>query len=342
MPDVARTLDLPSGQRFEYWKHVLSNTFVPLEVWSPGGGDDFRGLLRGCELGSLRFIEVSAEAHTARRTARLVKAAPAGCYKIGLQLRGSSVLIQDGREVTLGPGDFSLYDTDRPYTLAFSHPHHMVVLLFGRDLLGLPQSGLARLTATRLPGAPGGLATLIGPFLVQVADLLDEVDTRDLRVGVRLAGNVLDLLGTVLTERLDCSPPDPDRAHRALMLQITSFIEEHLGKADLAPAQIAAAHHISLRQLHKLFHASGTTVAGWIRQRRLERCGHDLRDPRWSGRPVAAIGARWGYPDPAHFSRLFKAHYGFCPRDYRAGGLAPYSPGQAPCAGVQDGWRPGT
>jgi hypothetical protein len=107
MPDVARTLDLPSGQRFEYWKHVLSNTFVPLEVWSPGGEDDFRGLLRGCELGSLRFIEVSAEAHTARRTARLVKAAPAGCYKIGLQVRGSSVLIQDGREATLTPGDFT-------------------------------------------------------------------------------------------------------------------------------------------------------------------------------------------------------------------------------------------
>src|SRR4029077_2011240 len=183
MPDVARTLDLPSEQRFEYWKHILTNTFVPLEVSTPGNGDDFRGLLRGCELGSLRFIEVSAEAHTARRTARLVKAAPAGRYK---------------------------------------------------------------------------------------------------------------------------------------MLQITSFIEEHLGEADLAPAQIAAAHHISLRQLHKLFHASGTTVAGWIRQRRLERCGHALRAPRWSGRPVAAIGARWGYPDPAHFSRLFKAAYGVGPRDYRA------------------------
>jgi hypothetical protein len=32
MPDVARTLDLPSGQRFEYWKHILSHTFAPLEV----------------------------------------------------------------------------------------------------------------------------------------------------------------------------------------------------------------------------------------------------------------------------------------------------------------------
>ena len=33
---------------------------------------------------------------------------------------------------------------------------------------------------------------------------------------------------------------------------------------------------------------------------------------------MAAIGARWGYPDPAHFSRLFKAAYGVGPRDYRA------------------------
>ena len=352
MPDVARTLDLPSGQRFEYWKHILSSTFVPLEVSAPSGDSDFRGRLRGCELGSLRFIEVMAEAHTARRTARLVKAAPAGCYKIGLQLRGSSVLIQDGREATLTPGDFTLYDTDRPYTLAFSDPHRMLVLVFPRDMLGLPQSRLAGLTATRLPGESGGLATLIGPFLGQVAELLDEVDTRD---GVRLAGNVLDLLGTVLTERLDCAPPDPDQAHRALMLRIIAFIEEHLAEAGLAPAEIAAAHHISLRQLHKLFHASGTTVAGWIRQRRLEHCEHDLRDPRWLSRPVAAIGARWGYPDPAHFSRLFKSAYGLCPRDYRAGqaaahspgqgpyspGQGPYSPGQGPCAGVQDGRPPG-
>jgi hypothetical protein len=51
MPDVARTLDVPSGQRFEYWKSLLSHTFVPLEVSSPGGGADFSGRLRGCELG---------------------------------------------------------------------------------------------------------------------------------------------------------------------------------------------------------------------------------------------------------------------------------------------------
>jgi AraC-like DNA-binding protein len=317
MPDVARTLDLPPGERLDYWKHALSDTFVPLEVSNPRGDSDFRGRLQGCELGRLRLIDVHAEPHTARRTARLVRATPAGCYKIGLQLRGTAVLIQDGREATLTPGDFAIYDTDRPYTLVLDD-HRMLVLVFPRDMLGLPQSQLAGLTATRLPGEAGGMASLIGPFLGQVADLLDEMDTGGLGVSVRLAGNVVDLLATVLAERLDRAPADLDTAHRALILQIAAFIEEHLGEADLAPTQIAAAHHISLRQLHKLFHASGTTVAGWIRQRRLEHCGHDLRDPRCATRSVAAIGARWGYPDPAHFSRLFKATYGIGPRDYRA------------------------
>jgi AraC-like DNA-binding protein len=323
MPDMARTIDLPPGQRFDYWKHVLSDTFVPLEVSSPSGNADFLGRLRGTDLGSLRLIEVHAEPHTARRTARLVKVAPAGCYKIGVQLRGTSVLIQDGREAMLRPGDFTFYDTDRPYTLAFSDPHRMLVLVFPRDMLGLPHDHLAGLTATRLPGEEGGMAALIGPLLVQVAGLLDEMYTPGPGIGIRLAGNVVDLLGTVLAERLDTTPGDPDAAHRSLMLQITTFIEEHLAEADLAPAQIAAVHHISLRHLHKLFHSSGTTVVGWIRQRRLEHCGHDLRDPQCASRSVAAVGARWGYPDPAHFSRLFKATYGMGPRDYRASyGLA--------------------
>lgn len=314
MADVARTHDLPAGQRFDFWKAALAEAFVPLEVTRPGNGPDFRGRLDGYGLGALRMCEVRAEPHTALRTRRLVAAAPSGCYKLGLLLRGSAVLIQDGREATLTPGDFALYDTDRPYTLGFASEHRMLILVFPRDLLGLPEEHVARLTATALPGARPGLAGLVPSFLTQVADVMDEVCGR---AAVRLSGNVLDLLTTVLAERLD-RPAAGDRgAHRALMLQITAFIEENLGRPDLSPQLVAAAHHISLRQLHKLFHGTGTTVGGWIRQRRLDRCSRDLRDPDLADRPVAAIGARWGYPDPAHFSRLFKSAYGVGPRDYR-------------------------
>ena len=314
MVDVARTLDLPAGQRFDFWKATLEHAFVPLEVRRPGGGQDFRGRLDGVDLGALRVCEVRAEPHTALRTRRLVAAAPSGCYKLGLLLRGSAVLIQDGRQATLTPGDFALYDTDRPYTLGFACDHRMLIMVFPRDLLGFPEEHVARLTATTMPGARPGLAGLLPSFLTQVADVMDQVGGR---AAARLSGNVLDLLTTVLAERLDRPAAGADSGHRALMLQITAFIEEHLANPDLSPQLIAVAQHISLRQLHKLFEGSGTTVGGWIRQRRLERCGRDLRHPGLADRPVAAIGARWGYPDPAHFSRLFKSAYGVGPRDYR-------------------------
>jgi AraC-like DNA-binding protein len=313
MADVTRTLDLPAGQRFDCWKAALAAAFVPLEVTRPGGGPDFRGRLDGFDAGALRVCEVRAEPHTAQRTRRLVTTTPSGCYKLGLLTRGSAVLVQDGREATLTPGDFVLYDTDRPYTLGFASEHRMLILVFHRDMLALPTHQVARLTATVMPGARASLAALIPPFVTQVADVMDQVDGR---AAVRLSGNVLDLLTTVLAERLD-HPADTDSAHRALMLQITAFIEEQLPNPELSPQLIAAAHHISLRQLHKIFQGTGATVGGWIRQRRMERCGRDLRDPDLSERPVAAIGARWGYPDPAHFSRLFKSAYGMGPRDYR-------------------------
>lgn len=60
-------------------------------------------------------------------------------------------------------------------------------------------------------------------------------------------------------------------------------------------------------------------MSAWIRLRRLERCRRDLRDPRAVDRPVSAIAATWGLPDPAHFSRTFRAAYGITPTEYRSG-----------------------
>lgn len=79
----------------------------------------------------------------------------------------------------------------------------------------------------------------------------------------------------------------------------------------------AAVQHVSLRYLQKLFEEEQATVAGWIRQRRLERCRRDLLDPALGERPVSAIANRRGLPSPAHFSRAFRAAYGATPVEYR-------------------------
>ena len=77
-----------------------------------------------------------------------------------------------------------------------------------------------------------------------------------------------------------------------------------------------------MRRLHQVFQDEGTTVSTWIRTRRLERCRRALEDPMSAGVPVARIAARWGFPDAAHFSRVFKAAYGVSPSAARNQALA--------------------
>ena len=108
-----------------------------------------------------------------------------------------------------------------------------------------------------------------------------------------------------------------DMRRGALVRRIRAFIDSHLGDPELTPAAVAAAHHISLRYLHKLFEPERHGVAGLIRQQRLERCRHDLLDPAQVDRPVAGIAARWGFSSAAHFSRVFREAYGLPPAAFR-------------------------
>ena len=134
----------------------------------------------------------------------------------------------------------------------------------------------------------------------------------------RLSTAIVDLLTIALAARLDRGRSvQPDTYQRTLLLRVHAFIERRLGDPRLSPGTVAAAHHISVRYLYKLFEQEPTGVAGWIRQRRLERCRRDLLDPALRSRPVSAIAARWGMLNAAHFSRSFRAAYGVPPVEYR-------------------------
>jgi AraC-like DNA-binding protein len=136
--------------------------------------------------------------------------------------------------------------------------------------------------------------------------------------GERVATVVLDVLAVALAERVaDRAMVLPDVRRGGLVKRVHAFIDLHLGDPELTPAAVAAAHHISVRYLHKLFEPEPLGVAGLIRQRRLERCRDDLLDPVLGDRPVAGIAARWGFSSAAHFSRVFREAYGVPPAEFR-------------------------
>ncbi|WP_083521755.1 helix-turn-helix domain-containing protein [Arthrobacter luteolus] len=306
--------DTSEAASFAEWRTLVSDSFVPLEATPVHPGiPRFAGRLTGRRLRELAIVQIDAMAHRVERTPGLISGGGEGFYKLSLQMSGCGVLVQGGREAVLEAGDLAIYDTGQPYTLSFEEDFTTLVLMFPKQLLGLSAEDMAELTAVRLGGGHR-LGRAVVPFLTQIAGMLPDLDGP---IGHRLALNTVDLLSTLLADEAYARPGADSGGHERLLRRVQHFIDGQLANPELSPGYIAAAHFMSTRSLHKLFEDSGTTVAAWIRGRRLEGARRDLADPLQADIPVGAIGTRWGLPDPAHFSRVFRAAYGLSPSAYR-------------------------
>ncbi|GAA2620952.1 helix-turn-helix domain-containing protein [Streptomyces tubercidicus] len=313
MPIVLSTDSVPPDDRLAYWHDAVRRTFVPLDVTVPKDRP-FTGSVATDLLGQLRISTVDADRELVRRSKSLITESANEYLLLNLQMRGTGVVVQDGRTAVLRPGEFALYDTTRPYTLEHPERFETVVFQMPRQALGMPESDLRRITGVTI-GAEQDLTTLVVPFLSRLAA---EAGTYSPEVGALLARNVGDLLFTVVTERLGRDAAPTDAGRQALLLRVRHFIDAHLADPALSAEAIAAHHHISVRHLQRLFQADGTTVNGWIRSRRLEESGRELARPRRTRPAVAAVAQRWGFVSPAHFSRAFRAAYGMSPREWQA------------------------
>jgi AraC-like DNA-binding protein len=308
MAPGARVANTLITQEFHEFRHAVSSAYVPLRVTSDAP-NRFRGSIRALDLDQLHVSEVTARTHLVERTPELISRGGHQYFKLSLQLSGTGLLAQSGREALLLPGDIAIYDTDRPYTLVFDDDFRMLVLMFPQTLLDLPADSVRQLAAVRFEGCTG-IASIIEPFLRRMADGMDALAGP---AGPRLGRNALDLVATMFAAELGAPRP-----HAALASRIRAYIDEHLGEPGLGPAQIAAAHYISTRHLHGIFHKQGESVSALIRARRLERSRRDLLNPLLRDQMIGGIATRWGFVDAAHFSRLYKTAFGESPSDTRA------------------------
>lgn len=108
---------------------------------------------------------------------------------------------------------------------------------------------------------------------------------------------------------------DATGPHAAVSAAI-AHIESNLA-GPLSVAEVAVAAGVSHNHLTRLFRAeTGTTVVAHIRQRRLHRARHLLRE---STLPIAAVAAAVGIPDLQAFNKVCRRVWGASPRAVRAG-----------------------
>jgi len=73
----------------------------------------------------------------------------------------------------------------------------------------------------------------------------------------------------------------------------------------------------SVRYLHQLFREVDSTPRTWLYDQRLRRARTMLSRRTAPALTITEVAARVGFKDPSHFSRAFKALYGFSPAEFR-------------------------
>ncbi|MCX5096340.1 helix-turn-helix domain-containing protein [Streptomyces sp. NBC_00365] len=325
---VFRSDNVPSADRFNAWRKRLGRDVSPLGSRS-SQGDGFRAETRLLRLGDSRVWSTVVDPATIRRTGELVRQSDPGVYTLLLPLSGGTEVAQADREAVHGPFDMHVLDSSRPVQLRLLGSP--AVSLIGADVskagFPLPAPWMDRLLTQRLPGRDG-VGALLSGFLLHLIHDTASYRSSD---GPRLEAALLELLTALFAHHLDADDSStPDSARRALLLQIQSFIRQHLQDPQLAPPAIAAAHHISVSYLHRVFQGEGITVSSWIREQRLANARRDMTDPTLRSTPIHVIASRWGFPRAADFSRTFRNAYGIPPKDYRDHASTQLPPPPAP------------
>ncbi|MFL4473308.1 AraC family transcriptional regulator [Paeniglutamicibacter sp. MACA_103] len=292
------------------WRGAITQSLLPLH-FETVDSLSFRGRVLARREGGMRLAEVQATGHIGRRGEEDL-ADGHGDFVLCQVLEGRTEIFQAGRTALLRPGDLVVYDSTRPMEIVAPLGFKTRFFTFPRSTTGIAPGIMGELLARRI-GPDAALAGAVAATLDSLAPAYSRLSSPSRSrafagLSGLVAGLFLEVLGTPAVE---------DDGGRANFVQLAAYAESHLGDPELGARSIAAAHYVSVRLVHKLFAAEGTSVGAWVRARRLERCREELGLPENSSQPVAALAARCGFASPSHFTTVFRETYAETPAHYR-------------------------
>lgn len=295
-----------SSHAFERWTHGVHNVcgrFETQQAW----GADFIGEIQRIDLGGLEIADISTNAQAINRQRGNTARADDRYYFLVMQREGVMAIDQGDREFVLYPGDMALLDSAQAFEMKPQGLIRQLSVHLCRDMVDplLPNS--ARRVGKLEQESPTG--HLLQGILQQIAN--GELNSATQRpYGTALQNALVALLPPAFNdERL----LDQGRPLRRLAEKI---INESLPNAP-TPAELAAKMNVSVRKLYRQFEIDGDSICRYIQRQRLERSARELADTSSHALPITTIAYKWGFTDSAHFSRVFKQHYGISPRAYR-------------------------
>lgn len=219
------TAAVAEPDRLDFWRSTVCDQFVALDV-TPSPGAPVAGRVTAGSVGGTQLRRIAAGPHRFVRTARQVRSADEDYLQVALALRGRTLVVQDGREAVIGPGELVVYDSSRPFAFVTSDRFEYSVCLHPMSRLPLSRAELAAVTATAFGGR--GVAALVPPLLAALEGVVGEdVPEESRRALSRTLGELL-----VALVRGQVPAASTDNLH---VLRARAHIRRHLGDADLGP-----------------------------------------------------------------------------------------------------------
>lgn len=293
----------------------VRDTLVGQTITAPDAGG-FRATLTAAPVARARVVTAAVAPLAARRGPEQTRRAAGSVFLLACE-RGRGEIRHAGGVDTIAPGRLVIVPGTAPFEVGYPVPARVVFVV-------LPEAEVAE----RFPALDGPVRSHdLDPVgrrvsrrwgeLAHLADGLEadagttDADRHDL-------GAVLDAtLHLALRRTLGDLVGDPRVALRA---DVRALVDRHLTDPALSPVWIARRLAVSLRQLHRAFEGSGTTVAALIRQRRLEAIARALADPAQQARTVTELAARHGFASASHLGGWFREAYGTTPTQWRRRG----------------------
>ncbi|MBF6301437.1 helix-turn-helix domain-containing protein [Nocardia amamiensis] len=276
------------------------------DVWQFGEASIFRARTSGIQL---------------IRTPKQVRTSPAPVLAVAVQQAGDGRYEQGGVQRVVRPGELHVMDLNAPYDFSWHGDGASTCLHVPLEQLGLPADLISQ-AATRVQDSPH--YRLVANHIVQ---LTTDADALSADPAAALSGCAsIELIRGLL---LSAGSDDGNAAvipADILLSRIRAYVRRNLADPDLGAEHIAKAHNMSVRQLYKICANAEYSLEQWIISQRLEQVRADLTKPEHRQRTISMIARRWGFRDPSHFARRFRAAYGLSPREWRRVTLAAEEP----------------
>lgn len=310
---------LPAAKRGRYFREAICAAFMEMDAYLPEPAAPFEALVESDRQGLLTVNRVLAGGHRAHRRQAHVAQSARDCLFLNYQQGGQCGVTQAGREMVAQQGNLVLLDSAVPYRLAFPARMAVISVAVPMELLGRQAGHLGGLTAQDLTRRSPAAALLAGQVaLLGGADLSAAAPgSKGLAAAERAAVEQgLVLLLRALPEAFAAASKGRAGGQGGPAFgKAMRFIAAHCDDPALTPAGIARACGLSLRALHALCAARGSTVMALVRRERVALACRRLHGHRG---PLAALAFDCGFQDLSTFHRAFRAETGQTPATFRA------------------------